>query len=387
MFFQVSDTITLVFPDSPHDRRRVHLRGPSSMEHDSHLVFDSAAVPRRRRQPGSRRVRSNLPAKDDFLSTAYNKTGSNSNDRVGTHSSAQSPISSDGSLCSTERKINCWLSPGNVVWAKTAVHEWWPAEIMDDKSIESTRDNLTGHVLVQLYGSEERSWLEPDRDVSQFDQALVYMILCSMTSLLGFHFNHPCLHGELHSFLWSLRLHAEALLLSSVVFQLLGSNRIQSCSSSLDVAWCIGTKEGGQFNPLLEPKSSEHTWFCSQANSNVYFVQCFEERSKNPLQTFQDALKQALSKRAHLSPKASPNRHLNGAKISYQPEKCDTWQSSRKTSNSLDVEGRGQRKRKVKVHFDEMSRMPTSKRKVRRLRIMRYLGLMAPIGSPFSLQH
>ncbi|XP_042427199.1 DNA (cytosine-5)-methyltransferase 3B-like [Zingiber officinale] len=307
MFFQVSDTITLVFPDSPHDRRRVHLRGPSSMEHDSHLVFDSAAVPRRRRQPGSRRVRSNLPgsisdllncnsdsfctmsdwqprSRNEPLSIDTDKTGSNSNDRVGTHSSAQSPISSDGSLCSTERKINCWLSPGNVVWAKTAVHEWWPAEIMDDKSIESTRDNLTGHVLVQLYGSEERSWLEPDRDVSQFDQ-------------------------------------------------------------------------------------------------------CFEERSKNPLQTFQDALKQALSKRAHLSPKASPNRHLNGAKISYQPEKCDTWQSSRKTSNSLDVEGRGQRKRKVKVHFDEMSRMPTSKRKVRRLRIMRYLGLMAPIGSPFSLQH
>ncbi|KAG6486365.1 hypothetical protein ZIOFF_054935 [Zingiber officinale] len=265
------------------------------MEHDSHLVFDSSAVPRRRRQPGSRRVRSNLPGSP--FSVLCFKTGSNSNDRVGTHSSAQSPISSDGSLCSTERKINCWLSPGNVVWAKTAVHEWWPAEIMDDKSIESTRDNLAGHVLVQLYGSEERSWLEPDRDVSQFDQ------------------------------------------------------------------------------------------FCSQANSNVYFVQCFEERSKNPLQTFQDALKQALSKRAHLSPKASPNRHLNGAKISYQPEKCDTWQSSRKTSNSLDVEGRGQRKRKVKVHFDEMSRMPTSKRKVRRLRIMRYLGLMAPIGSPFSLQH
>ncbi|XP_074572015.1 uncharacterized protein LOC141828479 isoform X2 [Curcuma longa] len=258
------------------------------MEHDSHLVFDSPAVPRRRRQPGSRRVRSNLPgsisdllncnsdsfctmsdwqpqSRNEPLSVDTDKTGSNSNDHVGIHSSAQSPISSDGSLCSTERKINCWLSPGNVVWAKTAVHEWWPAEIMDDKSIESTRNNLAGHVLVQLYGSEECSWLEPDRDLSQFDQA--------------------------------------------------------------------------------------------------------------------------LSKHAHMSPKASPDRHLNSAKISYQLEKCDAWQPSRKTSNGLAVEGRGQRKRKVKVHFDEMSRMPSPKRKVRRLRIMRYLGLMAPIGSPFSLQH
>lgn len=59
--FPVSNTTTLVPPDSPHDRRRVHLLCPSSMGHDSHLVFDSPAVPKRRRQPGSRRVRSNLP--------------------------------------------------------------------------------------------------------------------------------------------------------------------------------------------------------------------------------------------------------------------------------------------------------------------------------------
>ncbi|KAK4799196.1 hypothetical protein SAY86_024561 [Trapa natans] len=46
--------------------------------------------------------------------------------------------------------------------------------------------------------------------------------------------------------------------------------------------------------------------------------------------------------------------------------------------------GRGKRKRKPKVHFDEELDPPLkSVKKVRRLRIMRHLGLMAPLGSPY----
>ncbi|KAK4766319.1 hypothetical protein SAY87_007961 [Trapa incisa] len=59
-------------------------------------------------------------------------------------------------------------------------------------------------------------------------------------------------------------------------------------------------------------------------------------------------------------------------------------------SNSTELEdesserGRGKRKRKPKVHFDEEQNLPLkSVKKVRRFKIMRHLGLMAPLGSPY----
>ncbi|KAL4592111.1 hypothetical protein LXL04_005095 [Taraxacum kok-saghyz] len=45
---------------------------------------------------------------------------------------------------------------------------------------------------------------------------------------------------------------------------------------------------------------------------------------------------------------------------------------------------RSKRERKPKVHFDEVSYPLYTSRKVRRFKIMRSLGLAAPVGSPFN---
>ncbi|KAM0945086.1 hypothetical protein DsansV1_C10g0098781 [Dioscorea sansibarensis] len=61
--------------------------------------------------------------------------------------------------------------------------------------------------------------------------------------------------------------------------------------------------------------------------------------------------------------------------------------SSSRTKDECVKEGRGKRKRKLKVHFDELNFPEKSVRRVRRIKIMRYLGLVAPAGSPYSIAH
>ncbi|XP_010940548.1 uncharacterized protein [Elaeis guineensis] len=214
--------------------------------------------------------------------------GSYSNDRVSAHLSAgSSPNTADKSLFPAAGNMESWLAPGNVVWAKTAYHEWWPAEVMDEKEIlDCTSTHHVGHVLVQLYGNNEHAWLDPFRDLSQFDH-------------------------------------------------------------------------------------------------------CLEERSKNPLEAFQDALKQASSRHANTSSRALSGRCSDEVKSSSQNGICDAEDpsNSSRTKDDNIEEGRGKRKRKMKIHFDELSFPEKPPRRVRRLRIMRYLGLIAPVGSPFSLSH
>ncbi|XP_026657590.1 uncharacterized protein LOC103698906 isoform X1 [Phoenix dactylifera] len=212
--------------------------------------------------------------------------GSYSTDRVSSHLSAgSSPKTADKSLFPAAGNMESWLAPGNVVWAKTSYHEWWPAEVMDERVIlDCTSTHHIGHVLVQLYGNNEHAWLDPVRDLSQFDH-------------------------------------------------------------------------------------------------------CLEERSKNPLEAFQDALKQALSKHARTSSRALSRRCSGEVKSSSQNDTCaDPSNSSRMKDDDIE-EGRGKRKRKMKIHFDELSFPEKPPRRVRRLRIMRYLGLIAPVGSPFSPSH
>ncbi|KAI3822543.1 hypothetical protein L1987_10134 [Smallanthus sonchifolius] len=91
------------------------------------------------------------------------------------------------------------------------------------------------------------------------------------------------------------------------------------------------------------------------------FEECFEERRCNQAKEFQNALKQALQYKEH------HHDQLH--------ERDNSPSSSR---------ARSKRERKPKVHFDEVSRPLHTPRKVRRFRIMRSLGLAAPVGSPFN---
>ncbi|KAJ0714449.1 putative PWWP domain-containing protein [Helianthus annuus] len=98
------------------------------------------------------------------------------------------------------------------------------------------------------------------------------------------------------------------------------------------------------------------------------FEECFEERRCNPANEFQNALKQALDYKEQ----QKPCKDLSG---SPEGEKDNSSSSSR---------ARSKRERKPKVHFDEVSRPLHTSRKVRRFKIMRSLGLAAPVGSPFN---
>ncbi|XP_061352622.1 uncharacterized protein LOC133297476 [Gastrolobium bilobum] len=114
------------------------------------------------------------------------------------------------------------------------------------------------------------------------------------------------------------------------------------------------------------------------------FEDSFEERSNNPSKDFQKALKQALERKTQLSScqKLSPGSSAHSDQHERSSDKCTSPSSSR-TIDDFQERRRGKRERKRKVHFDEVIAPMKSERKVRRLKIMRYLGLVAPIGSPF----
>ncbi|XP_027352821.1 uncharacterized protein LOC113863437 [Abrus precatorius] len=114
------------------------------------------------------------------------------------------------------------------------------------------------------------------------------------------------------------------------------------------------------------------------------FENSFEERSNNPSEDFQLALKQALQRKAQLSScqKLSPDRSAHSDQQERSSGKCTSTSTSR-TIDDFQDRRRGKRERKPKVHFDEVTYPMKSERKVRRLKIMRYLGLAAPVGSPY----
>ncbi|KAA8518674.1 hypothetical protein F0562_016148 [Nyssa sinensis] len=146
------------------------------------------------------------------------------------------------------------ITPGSVVWAKTAHQLWWPAEILGERStvVDSRNQGIDGHVLVQYYGKHGCAWVDSARDLSQFDH-------------------------------------------------------------------------------------------------------CFEERSCNPMEEFQDALKQALHAKEHQSSGRELIGSPDGPNCSNLPDlsagKWNLSRSSRTESDCLE-RGRGKRERKPKVRFD-----------------------------------
>ncbi|KAK1429455.1 hypothetical protein QVD17_11664 [Tagetes erecta] len=109
------------------------------------------------------------------------------------------------------------------------------------------------------------------------------------------------------------------------------------------------------------------------------FEECFEERRCNQGEEFQNALKQAL----HYKENRRSSKDLFDS-----PEGADAInhlaQSHERDNSSSSSRARSKRERKPKVHFDEVSCQLHTSRKVRRFKIMRSLGLAAPVGSPFN---
>ncbi|KAL1813243.1 hypothetical protein ACET3Z_023308 [Daucus carota] len=127
---------------------------------------------------------------------------------------------------------------------------------------------------------------------------------------------------------------------------------------------------------LVHYYGSEKSDWVDPARDLSPFEECFEERSRNPSEEFQQALKQALHQKKHQS---STTKLI----VPAQGDACLNSTNSNKTED-CSVKGRGKRQRKPKVHFDELSISSNSAKDSRRLRIMRSLGLAPPIGSPFA---
>ncbi|XP_022746635.1 uncharacterized protein LOC111296534 [Durio zibethinus] len=178
------------------------------------------------------------------------------------------------------------ITPGNVVWAKTACRLWWPAEIIGKKSslADSRMQRTEELVLVKFYGKQNSAWVNAARDLSMLED-------------------------------------------------------------------------------------------------------CFDERSCNPMEKFQDALKQALVQRKeHIkSCMQLPGSPDSSTHSEQQDQKSGKWTSSTssKTGTTLFKQGGSKKEQKPTIHLDDATFPLTSGKGARRLKIMRYLGLTAPRGSPF----
>ncbi|CAJ1968844.1 unnamed protein product [Sphenostylis stenocarpa] len=146
-----------------------------------------------------------------------------------------------------------------------------------------------------------------------------------------------------------------------------GSALSQPASDGRILVQFYGNRSSAWINPMTDISPFENS---------------FEERSANSSRDFHKALKQALKRKEQVNSYLSSDRH---SPCNQQNHSCDKWTSctSSTTMDDFVLRGRGKRERKRKVHFDEVTFPLKSQKKSRRLKIMRYLGLVAPVGSPF----
>ncbi|OWM69678.1 uncharacterized protein LOC116194139 [Punica granatum] len=139
-----------------------------------------------------------------------------------------------------------------------------------------------------------------------------------------------------------------------------------------------GTREHEDLQ-ILESQATTSTGGC--------MTPCLNGREADTADGSQDSSKHVSNEKDRVGFRRQLFKSPDKKNISNQQQQSSGRMTS---SNSTELEdesserGRGKRKRKPKLHFDEESNLPLkSARKVRRFRIMRYLGLMAPVGSPF----
>ncbi|CAL0327339.1 unnamed protein product [Lupinus luteus] len=64
---------------------------------------------------------------------------------------------------------------GDVIWIKLRSRSWWPAQVVDAKSVDKSlkpRKSSVGKVLVRLYGSYKYSYIDPIQSRSEFETIL-----------------------------------------------------------------------------------------------------------------------------------------------------------------------------------------------------------------------
>eukprot|EP01018_Ginkgo_biloba_P029693 Gb_27018 [translate_table: standard] len=87
-----------------------------------------------------------------------------------------STVSVPGDTCLHKGKnldLGC-LAPGYMLWAKMNRSSWWPAQIVDERTVSEkniVNQKIKGGVLIRFYGSYDFAWVDPLADLSQFEES------------------------------------------------------------------------------------------------------------------------------------------------------------------------------------------------------------------------
>ncbi|XP_042433893.1 uncharacterized protein LOC122020169 [Zingiber officinale] len=69
---------------------------------------------------------------------------------------------SNGLVASRDHQIQQEFVPGDIAWTKIKNHIWWPAQVVDEKSVGSgPKKKSKDEILVRLYGSYEYLYVDP----------------------------------------------------------------------------------------------------------------------------------------------------------------------------------------------------------------------------------
>ncbi|XVE55599.1 hypothetical protein DITRI_Ditri03aG0171900 [Diplodiscus trichospermus] len=88
------------------------------------------------------------------------------------HADSKIHDNNDGEEKSAALQLEGEVSLGEVIWVKLHENLWWPAQVVDDRSVsESCKpgNRSQGEVLVRLYGSYEYLYADPMKDYSEFN--------------------------------------------------------------------------------------------------------------------------------------------------------------------------------------------------------------------------
>ncbi|XVE55598.1 hypothetical protein DITRI_Ditri03aG0171900 [Diplodiscus trichospermus] len=91
------------------------------------------------------------------------------------HADSKIHDNNDGEEKSAALQLEGEVSLGEVIWVKLHENLWWPAQVVDDRSVsESCKpgNRSQGEVLVRLYGSYEYLYADPMKDYSEFNMIL-----------------------------------------------------------------------------------------------------------------------------------------------------------------------------------------------------------------------
>ncbi|PKU66696.1 hypothetical protein MA16_Dca014115 [Dendrobium catenatum] len=261
-------------------------------------------------------------------------------------------LSSDKSILPTARDADAWLAPGNIVWVKDTSHGWWPAEVTDIGVLKDNDYQHTARVLVQLFKIHRRFSCElkyfplgllANSSISYYAHESPTVAFGLLPTDLQLQPSDCCPQFADVASPWlrnstnNLReINSFAACNPPIAVQKNSSSR-NSCSAAQKSSRCRPTSPNRIQIPIQRKFSHKRrlpAWenlLCAAPSPKPGFgilrmhprleIKCFEERSQNPSEAFQDALKQALSKYGNDRLRTSESRSAGEIRSPTQQDK------------------------------------------------------------------